>query len=40
MTGYFYTIGLGETYGPKLERLAERARSAVSACTRQRAITG
>lgn len=25
MTGYFYTIELGETYGPKLERLAERA---------------
>ncbi len=25
MTGYFYTVELGETYGPKLERLAERA---------------
>lgn len=25
MTGYFYTIELGETYGPKFERLAERA---------------
>lgn len=25
MIGYFYTIELGETYGPKLERLAERA---------------
>ena len=25
MSGYFYTIDLGETFGPKLERLAERA---------------
>lgn len=25
MIGYFYTVDLGETYGPKLERLAERA---------------
>lgn len=25
MTGYFYTIDLGQTFGPKLERLAERA---------------
>lgn len=25
MTGFFYTIDLGETFGPKLERLAERA---------------
>lgn len=25
MSGYFYTIDLGETYGPKLERLADQA---------------
>lgn len=25
MSAYFYTIDLGETFGPKLERLAERA---------------
>ena len=25
MAEYFYTIDLGETYGPKLERLADRA---------------
>jgi len=25
MSGYLYTIDLGETFGPKLERLAERA---------------
>lgn len=25
MSGYFYTVNLGATFGPKLERLAERA---------------
>lgn len=25
MSGYFYTIDLGKTFGPKLERLAEQA---------------
>tara|TARA_R100000935_G_scaffold58898_1_gene99280 strand:+ start:5768 stop:6022 length:255 start_codon:yes stop_codon:yes gene_type:complete len=25
MTDYLYTVELGKTYGPKLERLAERA---------------
>lgn len=25
MSGYFYTIDLGETFGPKLEQLAEQA---------------
>lgn len=25
MSGYFYTVDLGETFGPKLERLAEHA---------------
>jgi hypothetical protein len=44
MIGYFYTVDLGETYGPKLERLADRAsyddREAFAAMLLAHAIDG